>query len=353
MVRSRNHYSFGVHGSMHRFFQALLLLLVLLLPTASFGQGSITELPAPTEEGTVAPTPCGTQPITIARMQWPSASLLAEIHARILRANFGCEVQVIPGDLAATASSMGATSQPAVAPEMWIERIADIWNPAVAARKVRQGGASFADTSYEGWFIPDYVATAHPEITSAASLREAAASLAAEGAKPRFISCPIDWGCSVINRNMLRANGLEALFDIVEPANRFELDSLIGSAVSAQEPIVFYYWQPNPVLAQFPFKPLDLGAYDKDAFVCLARRICSDPKPTAFAPERVIIAVADWVFVDAPTIASYFTRAQMPIGEMNTMLLWLNESGATVESVADRFVAERGDIWRPWLGTTP
>jgi glycine betaine/proline transport system substrate-binding protein len=286
-------------------------------------------------------------------MQWPSASLLAQIHARLLRAHFGCEVQLLVGDLGATASSMGATGQPAIAPEMWIERIADIWNPALTSRKVRSAGTSFVETSFEGWFIPDYVATAHPELTTAASLKDLASALAPPGGRARFISCPIDWGCSVINRNMLRAHGLDALFEIVEPANRFELDSLIASSVSAQEPIVFYYWQPNPVLAQFPFKPLDLGAFDRDALICLARRVCAEPKPSGFAPERVVIAVADWVFVEAPAVAAYFTRAQMPMAEMNTLLLWLNEGGATVETVADRFVAERGDVWRPWVGTTP
>src|SRR5690606_31559399 len=78
-----------------------------------------------------APPPCGTQPITIARMQWPTAALLTEIHARILRTTFSCEVQIQEGDLATVGSSMGANGQPAVAPEMWIARIAEIWNSAI------------------------------------------------------------------------------------------------------------------------------------------------------------------------------------------------------------------------------
>ena len=52
------------------------------------------------------PPPCGTEPVSIARMSWPSAAVLAEIHARLLTAEFGCEVRVVPGDVAATASSM-------------------------------------------------------------------------------------------------------------------------------------------------------------------------------------------------------------------------------------------------------
>src|SRR5690606_40065201 len=48
--------------------------------------------------------------------------------------------------------------------------------------------------------------------------------------------------------------------------------------------------------------------------------------------------------------ASYFQKARMPFAEMNAMLQQLSETGATVESVADRFIAERGAVWRPWAG---
>ena len=49
-----------------------------------------------------------------------------------------------------------------------------------------------------------------------------------------------------------------------QPANRFELDTLIAEAVSRHEPILFYYWQPNSVLAQFAFKSLDLAIEARD-----------------------------------------------------------------------------------------
>jgi len=63
-----------------------------------------------------------------------------------------------------------------------------------------------------------------------------------------------------------------------------------------------------------------------------------------------VVALAEWVYLDAPQVAGYFGRARMPFDEMNKLLLELGEAGATVESVADRFVAERGEIWRPWVG---
>lgn len=297
----------------------------------------------------VPPPPCGTQAITMARMQWPSAALLAEVHARVLTEAFNCEVRIQEGDMATTGSSMGANGQPAVAPEMWISRVAEIWNAAIKAQEVRQAGTSYAEQVFEGWFVPAYVTEKWPDAATIEGLKARAAEMGG-GAKPKFLSCPLDWGCNIVNRNMIRANGLEQLFEVIEPANRFELDTLIAEAVGRNEPIVFYYWQPNAILSQFAFREVSLGAYNKDNFLCLGRTACAAPLPTGFAPDPVIVALSEWVYVDAPQVAAYFQRAKMPIADMNAMLQQLSEPGATVESVAARFIAEKGDVWRPWAG---
>lgn len=337
----------------------LLAVATVLLGAAApgFAQDSVETLEPPQgpssgeviPEDAAPPPPCGTQPITMARMQWPSAALLTEIHARILTANYGCEVRVQEGDMATTGSSMGATGQPAVAPEMWISRIAEIWNAAIKAQEVRQGGTSYVEQVFEGWFVPDYAVALWPEITTIEGLKARILDFG-RGQRPKFITCPVDWGCNIINRNLLRANGLDTLFQVVEPANRFELDTLIAEAVSREEPILFYYWQPNAILAQFGFREVSLGPYNKDNFLCMGRVACATPLPTGFAPDPVIIAVSEWVYLDAPQVASYFQRAKMPFAEMNRMLQQLGETGATIESVAERFVAERGEVWRPWVG---
>ncbi|HUH77758.1 MAG TPA: glycine betaine ABC transporter substrate-binding protein, partial [Devosia sp.] len=193
--------------------KALVLLLGAALVTPAAAQFSVLDTAqdnsaAAQVGGPVAPPPpCGTQPITIARMSWPSAELLAEIHARVLQRAFGCEVRVIPGDLAATGSSMSITGQPAVAPELWVTRIAEVWNAGVEAQKLRAAAPTFADNQLEAWFIPDYLAAAQPQLKSAAALAPLMSQLNG-GARLRFISCPIDWACAVINRNLVAAYGL-------------------------------------------------------------------------------------------------------------------------------------------------
>jgi glycine betaine/proline transport system substrate-binding protein len=256
-------------------------------------------------------------------------------------------------DQAAAGSSMATNGQPAVAPELWITRIAEIWNAGVKAQKLRSAGPTFEDSVFEGWFVPDYVATAQPDVTSMEGLKRHWESFAPSGGKGRFLSCPLDWACSVVNRNLLAAFGLDAFFEVVEPANRFEMDTLIAEAVGRKEPLLFYYWRPNAVLAQFGFKRIDLGPFERDAYQCAGRRVCDTPAPTGFPAEPVVIALAEWVYTEATQVAAYFQRARLPVAEMNAMLEQLGEPGATAETVADRFVAERESVWRAWVGAAP
>jgi glycine betaine/proline transport system substrate-binding protein len=309
--------------------------------------------PAPALTGEPAAPPlCGTRPVTIARMSWPSAAILAEIHARILAAEFDCEVRVVQGDLAATASSMGSTGQPLVAPEMWINRIADLWNGAMEGQQVRSAAPTYAESRFEGWYMPSSLAARFTAAPAAADLAVALPQLQAGGRLP-FISCPADWACSVINRNLIAAHGLGELVEIVEPANRLEMDRLIAEAVNRRDPFLFYYWQPNAILSQLDFVAVDMGAYDEAATQCLGDRICADPKPSAFASDDVVIALAELVFTETPQIAGYFQRSSLPLAEMDRLLAQLNEPEASVESVAERFVAQRRDLWSAWIGAPP
>jgi len=337
-----------------RLWRAALPLIALLVAGPAWAQITVLDQAqdgaAPAIAGPATPLPvCGTQPVTVAQMGWPSAQLLAEIHVRILRQEYGCDARIAPGDLAATGSSMGSAGQPAVAPEMWVTRIADVWNAGIEAQMLRQAAPTYVESQFEGWFMPDYLAMDHPELVSAAGLAAALPGLDG-GQKLRFISCPVDWACAVINRNLVAALGLTDLIELVEPANRFEMDRLIGEVVSRKEAALFYYWQPNAVLAQLNFVPLDLGAYDDEAAKCLAQLACATPVPSAFASETVVVAVAEWVFTDIPTIAGYFQRSSLPLAEMNAMLAQLSEPGATVEGVAERFVSTKENLWREWVG---
>ena len=325
-------------------------LLAVLLAIGLLTGGALAQDAAPADDAVATEPPiCGTAPISIARMQWPSAAILAHIHAELLARTYGCRVQIVAGDLNATTSSMATTGRPHVAPEVWLGRVAPIWNSALDTGHIRQAAPSFSGGGFEAWFIPDYVAADNPGLTSIADLIDHWQVFSDGSSRARFLSCPPDWACSVINRNLMRAHGLDIRFDITEPANRFELDQAIAGAVSRREPVLFYYWQPNGILAQLGFKPLDMGAFDATVIACLADIDCAAPQPSSFPSEQVIIAISDDLFSLSPSVVAYFQRASLPIEEMNALLAYLSENGGSPEDAARHFVDTRSEIWSNWI----
>ncbi|HUV32239.1 MAG TPA: glycine betaine ABC transporter substrate-binding protein [Devosiaceae bacterium] len=313
-------------------------------PVPEAGPGAIAAAEPDEEVGSI----CGGREITIADMRWPSATILAHIHSIILFEELGCAARIVSGDIASTGSSMATTQQPAIAPEMWIARIPEIWNSATSAGSVRPVANTFLGGPMEGWFVPKFVADANPELFEAEQLFGMREIFGGAG-RSRFVSCPADWACSVINRNLLKAFRLQVIFRAEEPADRFALDQILAEAISRREPIVLYYWQPNAAIARFGLKSLELGLFNPDAWPCLGTVDCPAPQQSSFPAEPVVIAVAQWLVEEAPLVIDYLQQAIMPLDEMNRLLAELNEGGGGPAAVARHFYETRQDLWAGWV----
>lgn len=290
---------------------------------------------------------CRGEVVSIADLQWPSASILAHIHRRILRDEFDCDAQVVQSDLANVALTINAAQEPNIVPEFWIGRVAAQWNEIGEAQRAFVAAQTFDKTVLEGWFVPQKVIADFPQLRQAANLREMPALYARE--KIRFITCPAQWACHVINGNLLRAFGLQDVFDVVVPSSRFEMDQLIGQVISGREPAVFYYWQPNAVLHQFDFAALDMGDFLADAYPCLAKINCSAPQKSDFASEKIGLVVVSDVRGDMPELLRYLRRATLPISTMNELLAIQERGNLSPEEVASHFMTAMPDIWQSWI----
>ncbi|MEZ9417351.1 glycine betaine ABC transporter substrate-binding protein, partial [Vibrio sp. 10N.286.49.E1] len=81
---------------------------------------------------------CGS--VTIADMNWNSATLIANIDQFILEHGYGCDAELIPGDTMPTGTSMIEKGQPDVAPELWSNSLKDALDKGVAEKRLRYAG---------------------------------------------------------------------------------------------------------------------------------------------------------------------------------------------------------------------
>lgn len=318
-----------------------LFQFIVMLCGLTFGHSALAQT-------SLVATGCGSKQIIVADLQWPSASVLAHIHAQVISAHLDCKTGVVEVDIESATTTLKAAQTPTLIPEIWVTRVADKWNQVIEARAGFVAGKSFDTAVFEGWYIAPKVIKDFPALEEVANLKDIQA-LYQLAEKPEFISCPITWACSVLNKNMLKALGLWSSFKIVVPDNRLDMDRRIGAAVSSNKPAVFYYWQPNALVHDLNMTPIDLGPQLAEAFSCLGKTNCSDLKPTAFVDEKVVIALADWVRGDAPELLPYTRKAIMPMDVMAELLSVQVEGQLTPEQTATYFVVNYPQIWQNWL----
>lgn len=296
---------------------------------------------------------CGTdRTIDIAEMTWPSAAALAHIHATILEAGFGCDVEIVTGDTVPTSSSMLTRGTPAVAPELWTSTIEEPWAEGIASGKVVQLADAITDGTVEGWFIPRYVQEAHPELTSAEAVI-ARPDLFADPEEPdqgRLYSCPPGWACELSTSALFEAFDMEETWNLFSAGSGGALDASIARAFTREEPILFYYWGPTAILGKYDAVQLDLGEVKPDVYACNTDPECDEPAGvTAYPSSPAVVGAAAWVKEEAPAVAEYFSKVGLTNAEISELLVYGDENQADAAATAENFLKTKQDLWTSWV----
>ena len=104
--------------------------------------------------------------ITIADMNWNSASLMAHIDQFVLNEGYQCNAELIPGDSVPTGTSMIEKGQPDVAPELWTNGIKEALDKGIADKRLRIASESLVNGGEEGFWVPAYLVKQYPELAT-------------------------------------------------------------------------------------------------------------------------------------------------------------------------------------------
>ncbi|WP_333814321.1 glycine betaine ABC transporter substrate-binding protein [Tabrizicola sp.] len=295
---------------------------------------------------------CGTAgSVTIAEMTWLSAATLAHVTQKILANGYGCDAQLVPGDTVPTATSMLTRSEPSIAPELWVSTVQAQWDQMQEKGNVYKASDIFSGGGQDGLWVPDYVLTEHPEIKS---IEDLAANWQVfednqNPGKGRLYNGPPGWASEVIITNYYKALGLQDSFELFSPGSGENLKASIARAVAQHRPWVGYYWGPSDVVGKFKLVRLGMPDSDREAFTCLTDANCADPQVTGWAAGEVAVAVVADLKEQAPEVAEFLSKMQVPNDDISTVLAWGDDNGATPEEVAVHFLKEYPAIWTAWV----
>ena len=323
--------------------------VVCALALAACGKSESPAAPASVAADSGA---CGT--VKVANMNWQSAEVLAHVDQLILSAGYGCEVELVPGDTMPTLTSMMEKGQPDVAPEAWVNAVRQPLDAAVQDGRLHYAARSLPDGGVEGWWIPKYVADAHPDIKTiddALKHPELFPAPEAQG-KGAVHSCPSGWNCQITTESAFKAWGAKDKgFVLVDPGSAAGLDGAIAKAYERKQGWLGYYWSPTAILGKYEMVKLDAGVpHDKEAFeTCNSVGGCANPVKTDWAHAEVLTVVTDAFRKRAGPAYDYLSVRGWSNATVSGLLAWMNAQQANGADVARHFLKTQPEVWQAWV----
>ncbi|MDB1124239.1 ABC transporter substrate-binding protein [Vibrio algarum] len=292
--------------------------------------------------------------VTIADMNWTSASLMANVDLFILEQGFGCKASLVPGDTTPTSTSMLEKGEPDIAPEMWTNATKKLLDQGVVDKKIRYGGASLSDGGEEGLWVPKYLVDQYPEMATIEGVIKHA-DLFKHPENPdvsAIYGCPAGWNCQISVTNLFRALKLEeAGFDLIDPGSSAGLSGALAKANIRKEAWFGYYWAPTAIFGRYEMVKVDFGSgIDIEEFLtCTTIDDCESPKVTMYPPSTVATIITETFASREPQITDYLNKRSFTNKEMSVLLAWMEENQADGEGAMEYFISEYPEIWRKWL----
>ncbi|KIC48377.1 glycine betaine ABC transporter substrate-binding protein [Tateyamaria sp. ANG-S1] len=295
-----------------------------------------------TSAASIAAADCGE--VSITEMDWASAAVVTNVAKFLLEQGYGCSVTVVPTTTVPAMASVAETGEPDILTELWTS-YTEVYEELRSEGKLVEMSKVLSDGGVEAWWIPDYLAEAHPELKTLEGIK---ANPQLVGG--RFHDCPSGWGCDITNHNNFKASGLaDAGVERFQHGSGETLATAIAAAYEAKEPWFGYYWAPTSVLGKYPMVQVEMPAYDADTHTCNGLEDCATPGLSAYPVSNVVTA-ATQAFVDRePEAAALMQNLTFTNAQMGEVLAWQEANEASNEEAAVYFLTTYKDVWGSWL----
>lgn len=292
--------------------------------------------------------------VTIADMNWSSASLMANVDQFILSEGYGCNAELVPGDTMPTGTSMLEKGEPNIAPEMWANSMLKALEKGVEEKRLRFAGKSLSDGGEEGFWVPKYLVEKDPSLATIEGVLKHPELFEhpEDDELGAFYNCPPGWNCEISASNLFRALDMENRgFELVNPGSSAGLSGSIAKAYEREKGWLGYYWAPTAVLGKYEMVKVDFGTGVNEQHYkqCITQEDCADPKPTMYPPALVVTVTTEDFASQQPQAYQYISQRSFTNQTMNKLLAWMEENQAESSIAAEHFLVNYESIWSQWV----
>jgi len=283
--------------------------------------------------------------VSITEMNWASAQVVTSVASFIMEQGYGCNVSVVQSDTVPAITSVAENGEPDIVTELWLNSTGDAYDQLKSQGKVVEAGPVLDPGGVEGWWVPTYLAEAHPEVKTIQGILENPDLVDA-----RFYNCPEGWGCRVVSDNLSTALDLEGNgIEVFNAGSGQVLASSMADAVMAEEPWFGYYWGPTVPLGKYDMTKVDLGPIDDEIHARNMNQDADDPGVSDFPAAPIYTAVTTDFQDENPAVFEFLQNMTFQTSDMSAVLAWMDENTASADEAAVYYLTTYQEQWTEWL----
>ena len=283
--------------------------------------------------------------VSITEMNWASAQVVTSVASFIMEQGYGCDVSVVSSDTIPAITSVAENGEPDIVTELWLNSTGDTYDELKDAGKVVEAGDVLDPGGVEGWWIPTYLAEAHPELKTIDGILANP-----ELVGGRFYNCPEGWGCRVVSDNLKTALDLEGNgIEVFNSGSGQVLATSMADAVLNEEPWFGYYWGPTVPLGKYDMTKVDLGEIKPEVHARNQNADTDNPGVSDFPAAPIVTAVTSTFQESNPAVFELMQNMTFKTSNMSSVLAWKDENNASAEEAAVYYLTTFQDQWTEWL----
>lgn len=322
---------------------SIFIVLLALIGAACSDVSSTTTGSSDTGGGGAAD--CGSETVTIAVNPWTGSAVNANIAKVLLESELGCTVELQDIDETAQFPAMSEGDIDATL-EIWPSGHAEDYTTYIDGGQGVIDGGELGVIGKIGWYIPTYLLDAHPELATWEGLNDNAALFATAETEPK--GQMLDGDPSFVSYDKEIVENLDLNFEVIVAGTETAELAQLDKAYNAQEPLLFYFYQPQWANAKYELSEVALPEFTDD---CAAAAATKDGDGyNCDYPEDVLYkAFNEDLEAKAPAAFAMLSAMSYTNDDQNAVALDVEDGGMDVTDAAQKWVDENADTWQAWV----
>ena len=300
--------------------------------------------------GISAPSFARDEPIILVENPWTASSLNVNVAKLILEEEMGYEVEIILLDESTQWAAIGAGDAHASL-EVWPSGHQKNVEQYINELGVVVDGGLLGPVGKIGWYIPTYLLEDHPELATWEGFLDpdnaALFATAETGEKGQFLAGAPGW--TAYDEQII--SNLELNLEVVYAGSEEAILAAVESAYRREEPILFYFWTPHSIHAEYDLTEVALPEYTDECYEGVAEGNTEDVACDYPADELFKIF---WSGLEEayPDVFTFLSNMNYSTEDQISMVAAVELDDLTPEEAAEAWVEDNEDVWREWLPET-